>query len=159
VLISQGKIEYFTFKCPIRERKVATQPVIQTKSKANVKAKTVEEEKVPSNRPRTVLVIVAIVLSVVFLFQFIAAYTDHRATSTMGRVSWQQTASLYKTAIAFDTLCAEYHLTLQILTLLILYHRYLLLSSMFRRQKLILKLQYSTVQLSLGIILNWVIFI
>ena len=112
VLISQGKIEYFTFKCPIRERKVVTQSVIQTKSKANVKAKTVEKEKVPSNRPKTVLVIVAIVLSVVFLFQFIAAYTNHRATSTMGRVSWQQTTSLYKTAIAFDTLCAEYHFDL-----------------------------------------------
>ncbi len=106
VLISQGKVEYATFKCPIRERKLATQP----KPKLNVKVKT--PAKVPTNRSRTVLVIITIVLSIVFLFQFIAAYTDHRATTTMGRVSWQQTVSLYKTAIALDTLCAEYHFDL-----------------------------------------------
>jgi len=106
VLISQGKVEYATFKCPIRERKLSTQP----KPKQNVKVKA--PEKVSTNRSRTVVVIITIFLSIVFLFQFIAAYTDHRATTTMGRVSWQQTVSLYKTAIAFDPLCAEYHFDL-----------------------------------------------
>ena len=106
VLISQGKVEYVTFKCPIRERMLATQP----KPKQNVKVKV--PEKVSTNRSKTVLVFITIVLSIVFLFQFIAAYTDHRATTTMGRISWQQTVSLYKTAIAFDPLCAEYHFDL-----------------------------------------------
>jgi len=152
VLISQGKVEYATFKCPIRERMLAAQP----KPKQNVKVKV--PEKVPSNRPRTVLVIVVVILSIIFLFQFIGAYTDRRANTTMVKVSWQQTVSLYKTAIAFDPLCAEYHFDLANFDSTYLVPQTTSPQQYVQEAETHLKLQFSIAPLSLDIILNWEIF-
>ena len=45
----------------------------------------------------------------VFLFQFIAAFTDFKAKGSIGKLQWTETVSKYKTAVALDPLASEYH--------------------------------------------------
>lgn len=98
LLISQGKKEYFTFKCPLLEKRKKS-----LKEVKSYKVKTNDGKKV------TALTIVTVILFLLFLFPFIAARGNFNAKATTGRVSWQETVNQYKSSIVFDPLAAEYH--------------------------------------------------
>lgn len=102
VLIAYGKKEYFAFKCPLRER-------LSVRKKPVKGIKTQDGGKVLLNRFKTVGIVLSVVLTIVFLFQFLAAFSYFRAKGSIGLVEWQDTASGFKTAVALDPLVAEYH--------------------------------------------------
>lgn len=102
VIISGGNKEYFVLKCPIIEKfKLRKRPVKNLK--------TVDSSKALMKRIRIASIIVTSILLLIFIFQFIGASFNSRAKGSIGLVPWQNTVSMYKTAIAFDTLSAEYH--------------------------------------------------
>ena len=98
LLISQEKKEYFVFKCPILERR----------KKSLKKAKSY---KVKSNSGKevTALFTVTVILFLLFLFPFIAARVDFNAKANTGKISWQETVNQYRSSIALDPMCSEYH--------------------------------------------------
>jgi tetratricopeptide (TPR) repeat protein len=98
LLISRKDKEHFTFKCPILEKRKKS-----LKEVKSYKVKTNDGKKVTS------LVIVTVILFLLFLFPFIAARENFSAKAGTGIVSWQETVNQYKSSIAFDPLCAEYH--------------------------------------------------
>ncbi len=98
LLISQGKKEYFVFKhSPLEKRKKSLKEVKSYKVKSN------------NGKKVTALVVVTVILFLLFLFPFTAARENFNAKAGTGRISWQETINQYKSSIAFDPLCAEYH--------------------------------------------------
>jgi O-antigen ligase len=102
LLLSSGKKEYFVLKCPIIER-------MQSKKQPAKGLKTVDSSKILFKRVRTASFIIISILLLVFLFKFIAAFTNFKAKGSIGKVQWTETVSMYKTAIALDPLASEYH--------------------------------------------------
>lgn len=100
LLVSQGKKEYFVFKCPILAKVNKQKNLREVKS---YKVKSNDGKKV------TALVIVTVVLFLLFLFPFIAARGNSNAKASTGKISWQETINQYKSSIALDPLTAEYH--------------------------------------------------
>lgn len=105
LLISQGKKEFFTFKCPPIER--------FSKKKQPVKNfKTFDLEKVCLARLRGLGITFTIILAIVFLFQFLAAFSNFKAKGSIGTAQWQNTVSMFRTATSLDPFAAEYHFDL-----------------------------------------------
>jgi len=102
VLISSGKKEYFVLKCPIIER-------MRSKKQPVKELKTLDTGKILTKRIRVSGFIFISILLVVFLFQFLGAYFNFRATQSIGKAQWTDTVSMHKTAVALDPLASEYH--------------------------------------------------
>jgi len=102
LLLSNSKKEYFVLKCPITER-------LQSRKRPTKGLKTVDSSKILIKRMKTTSFIIASILLLVFLFQFIAAFTDFKAKGSIGKLQWTETVSKYKTAVALDPLASEYH--------------------------------------------------
>ena len=105
LLLSNSKKEYFVLKCPITER-------LQSRKRPTKGLKTVDSSKILIKRMKTTSFIIASILLLVFLFQFIAAFTDFKAKGSIGKLQWTETVSKYKTAVALDPLASEYHYNL-----------------------------------------------
>ncbi|NCO28943.1 MAG: hypothetical protein GW894_06860, partial [Caldiserica bacterium] len=101
LLLSNSKKEYFVLKCPITER-------LQSRKRPTKGLKTVDSSKILIKRMKTTSFIIASILLLVFLFQFIAAFTDFKAKGSIGKLQWTETVSKYKTAVALDPLASEY---------------------------------------------------
>ena len=102
MLISQSKKDYFTFKCSLIER--------FSKKKKPVKSfKIFNSEKVRLARMKGFGIALTIILAVVFLFQFLAAFSNFKAKRSIGVAQWQDTISTFKTATSLDPFAAEYH--------------------------------------------------
>ncbi|MGB9693565.1 MAG: O-antigen ligase family protein, partial [Fervidobacterium sp.] len=100
LLISQGKKEFFPFKCPLIER--------FSKKKQLVKNfKTFDVEKVHLAKLKGLGITLTIILAIVFLFQFFAAFSNFRAKGSVGDAQWQDTVSMFKIATSLDPLAAE----------------------------------------------------
>jgi len=102
LLLSNSKKEYFALKCPITER-------LQSRKRPTKGLTTVDSSKILIKRMKTTSFIIASILLLVFLFQFIAAFTDFQAKGSIGKLHWSETVSKYKTAVALDPLASEYH--------------------------------------------------
>jgi O-antigen ligase len=105
VLLSSGKKEYFVLKCPIVEK-------MRSKKQPVKELKTLDTGKILTKRIKVLGIISASVLLIVFLFQFLGAYFDFRASATIGKLQWPETVSMYKIAVALDPLASEYHYNL-----------------------------------------------
>ena len=102
LIISYGKKEYFTFKCPIIEK--------FSKKKQPAKSfKTFDSRTIHAKRFRSLGIALTIVLASIFLFQFLASFANFKAKGSIGLIEWQGTVSKYKTATSLDFLAAEYH--------------------------------------------------
>lgn len=102
LIISYGRKEYFTLKCPIIEK-------FSKKKQPTRSFKTSERETIRAKRFRGLGIALTIVLAIIFLFQFGGAFSNFRAKGSIGSTQWQSTVSMFKTAIALDPLASEYH--------------------------------------------------
>ena len=102
LLLSNSKKEYFVLKCPITER-------LQSRKRPTKGLTTVDSSKILIKRMKTASFIFISILLLVFLFQFIAAFTNFKAKGSIGKVHWDSTVSMYKAAVALDPLASEYH--------------------------------------------------
>jgi len=102
LLLSNSKKEYFALKCPIIER-------MRSRKRPTKGLTTVDSSKILIKRMKTASFIFISILLLVFLFQFIAAFTDFKAKGSIGKLHWSETISMYKTAVALDPLASEYH--------------------------------------------------
>jgi len=102
LLLSNSKKEYFALKCPIIER-------MRSRKRPTKGLTTVDSSKILIKRMKTASFIFISILLLVFLFQFIAAFTNFKAKGSIGKVHWDSTVSMYKAAVALDPLASEYH--------------------------------------------------
>jgi O-antigen ligase len=105
VLFSAKGKEYFILKCSIIER-------TRSKKQPVKELKTLDTGKILTKRIKVLGIISASVLLIVFLFQFLGAYFDFRASASIGKLQWPETVSMYKTAVVLDPLASEYHYNL-----------------------------------------------
>lgn len=105
LVISQGKMEYFTFKCPVFRK-------LLKREKDEKISRIFDLEKIRTRRTRSLVIVLTTVLAVVFLFQFLADFVNFKAKWNMRENSPQNIVSMYETAIFLNPFSAEYHYNL-----------------------------------------------